>query len=218
MARRRKASVTDEEKARTREAIVAAAHDQIAQDGYASASVIAVAQRAGVATGSVYRYFPSKAELFVEVFRRAAGRELELIAEIVDRPGSVRERLGAGVEAFARRALAAPTLAWALMAEPVDPAVEAERLAAKRAYRDVFAALLVEGAERGELPPCDAPTVGSAIVGAMPEALLGPLAEPHGGHDALVASLISFVLNAVQAKETGPWPSRRTHRTARTRS
>src|SRR4029079_13715172 len=108
MARRRKASVTDEEKARTREAIVAAAHDQIAQDGYASASVIAVAQRAGVATGSVYRYFPSRAELFVEVSRRAAGRELELIAEIVDRPGSVRERLRGRVEAVRRRALAPP--------------------------------------------------------------------------------------------------------------
>jgi hypothetical protein len=82
----------------------------------------------------------------------------------------------------------------------------------------VFAALLVEGVERGELAPCDARTVSSAIVGAMPEALLGPLAEASGGHDALVASLISFVLNAVQAKETGPWPSRRTRRTARTRS
>ena len=69
---------------------MAAAHDQIAEDGYASASVVAVAHRAGVATGNVYRYFPSKAELFVEVFRRAANRELELIAEIVDRPGPVR--------------------------------------------------------------------------------------------------------------------------------
>jgi hypothetical protein len=104
------------------------------------------------------------------------------------------------------------------MAEPVDPAVEAERLAAKRGYRDIFAALLDEGVARGELPPCDAPTVAAAIVGAMPEALLGPLADPGDGHGALVASLISFVLNAVQAKETGPWPSRRTPRTARTRS
>ena len=194
MARRRKASVTDEEKARTREAIVAAAHDQIAQDGYASASVIAVAQRAGVATGSVYRYFPSKAELVVEVFRRAAVRELELIAEIVDRPGSVRERLGAGVEAFARRALAAPTLAYALMAEPVDPALEAERLASKDAWRELFAGLLREGVEAGDLAAIDPEITAAAIVGGMQEALLLP---PGAGHEALVASLVQFSSNAI---------------------
>ena len=181
-------------KARTREAIVAAAHDQIAQDGYASASVIAVAQRAGVATGSVYRYFPSKAELFVEVFRRAAGRELELIAEIVDRPGSVRERLGAGVEAFARRALAAPTLVYALMAEPVDPALEAERLASKGAWRELFAGLLREGVEAGDLAAIDPEITAAAIVGGMQEALLLP---PGAGHEALVASLVQFSSNAI---------------------
>ena len=205
--------------AATRRRIAAAALAQVADGGYASAAVTTVAARAGVAAGSVYTHFPSKADLFAEVFRDANAAELATVREIAGRDEEpVPQRLAGAVEAWARRALAAPTLAWALMAEPVDPAVEAERLAAKRAYRDVFAALLVEGAERGELPPCDAPTVGSAIVGAMPEALLGPLAEPHGGHDALVASLISFVLNAVQAKETGPWPSRRTHHTARTRS
>ena len=195
VARRRKASLTDEEKARTREAIVAAAHDQIAEDGYASASVVAVAHRAGVATGSVYRYFPSKAELFVEVFRRAASRELELIAEIVDRPGPVRERLAAGVEAFARRALAAPTLVYALMAEPVDPALEAERLASKGAWRELFAGLLREGVRAGEVTAArPRESTAAAIVGGMQEALVLP---PGAGHEALVASLVQFSSNAI---------------------
>lgn len=194
MARRRKASLTDADKARTREEIVAAAHAQIAEDGYASASVVAVAHRAGVATGSVYRYFPSKAELFVEVFRRAAGRELELIADIVDRPGPVRERLAAGVEAFARRALAAPTLVYALMAEPVDPAIEAERLASKSAWRELFAGLVREGVEAGEIAPLDAEITAAAVVGGMQEALLLP---PGAGHEALVASLVRFSSNAI---------------------
>lgn len=205
--------------AETRRRISAAALAQVAEGGYASAAVTTVAARAGVAAGSVYTHFPSKADLFAEVFRDANAVELEMVGVIAARHDEpVPRRLAGAIEGWARRALTAPTLAWALMAEPVDPAVEAERLAAKRGYRDVFAALLLEGVERGELPPCDARTVSSAIVGAMPEALLGPLAEPAGGHDALVASLISFVLHAVQAKETGPWPSRRTHRTAPTRS
>jgi AcrR family transcriptional regulator len=194
---RRKASLTDADKARTREEIVAAAHAQIAEDGYASASIVAVARRAGLATGTVYRYFPSKADLFVEVFRRAAGRELELIADIVDGSGPVRERLAAAVEAFARRALAAPVLVYALMAEPVDPAIEAERLASKGAWRELFAGLLREGMESGEVAPLDAEVAAAAIVGGMQEALvLGGSAL--SGHEALVASLVQFSCNAIR--------------------
>jgi AcrR family transcriptional regulator len=195
--RRRKASVTEEDKARTREAIVAAAHDQVAADGYASASVVAVARRAGVATGSVYRYFPSKADLFTEVFRRAAGRELEVIGAIVTAPGPVRRRLAAATEAFARRALAAPTLAYALLAEPVDPALEAERLASKRAWRDLFAGLLREGIQSGEVAPLGPEVAAAAIVGGMQEALI--VGGPAVAHEALVASLVQFSCNAIRA-------------------
>ena len=48
------------------------------------------------------------------------------------------ERIAAGVETFARRALRGRRLAWALLAEPVDPAVEAERLVFRRSYRDCW--------------------------------------------------------------------------------
>ena len=192
---RRKASLTQEDKARTRAAIVAAAHDQVAEGGYASASVVIVADRAGVATGSVYRYFPSKEELFAEVFRRAASAELDLITAIATEAGRpARERLAAAVETFARRALAAPTLVYALMAEPVDPAVEKERLTSKRAYRTVFARLLREGVEAQELAPLDADVTAAALVGGMQEALVAP---PGTGHEALVASLVQFSLNAI---------------------
>ena len=135
---------TEARQAATRERIAAAAHDQVAEGGYASASVQAVAARAGVAVGTVYRHFPSKAELFAEVFRRASERELAVVAE--RRPATARgpptERVGAGAEAFCRRALAGPALAYALLAEPVDPAVEGERLRLRRGYRDVFASVL----------------------------------------------------------------------------
>src|SRR2546430_6114637 len=137
---------TEERKARAREAILTAAIDQLAEGGYASATVHAVAARAGVATGTVYNHFPSKSHLFAEVFRRASQREVEAFAEVAAHPGwGVSERVAAAVEAFARRALASPTRAFALLAEPVDPAVEAERLIFRRSYRDVLADVLREG-------------------------------------------------------------------------
>jgi AcrR family transcriptional regulator len=184
--------------AAARERIVHAALDQLAEGGYASASVVAVARRAGVATGSVYRHFPSKAELFAEVFRRASQREVDVLRGNADGREPVAHRLAAWVEVFVRRALADPVRAYALIAEPVDPAVEAERLVFRRVYADLFATALHEGVDAGELPPLDADLVAAAIVGALAEALVGPLERREAGADALVAGLQTFVLNAVR--------------------
>jgi AcrR family transcriptional regulator len=193
---------TEARKARTSEAIVAAAIDQLGEGGYASATVQAVAGRAGVATGTVYRHFPSKADLFAEAFRRASGREMDVFADAMrDDARTTEERIAAAVEAFARRALAAPTRAYALIAEPVDPAVEAERLTFRRGYRDVLVAVLRDGVDAGELEPHDSETVAAALVGAIGEALVGPLspAAGHGPrrHESLIAALVQFCLTAL---------------------
>jgi AcrR family transcriptional regulator len=191
---------TEQRKARARERIVAAALAQVADGGYASASVQAVAARAGVATGTVYRHFPSKAELFGEVFRRQARQELAVLEEFAARDAPALERLAAATEALARRALASPTLAYAQIAEPVEQEVEAERLVLRRGYRDAFARILRDGVERGELEPHDAQTYGAAILGAISEALVGPLSDPHPrDHEALVAGLVQFTTGRVHA-------------------
>ena len=192
---------TEARKAATRERIVSAALDQLAEGGYASASVQAVAARAGVATGSVYRHFPSKADLFTEVFRRASQRELDVMHEVAqhdpDRPAT--ERLAAAAEAFARRALASPTRAYALLAEPVDPAIEAERLIFRRGYRDVLVEGLEQGIEAGEIQPHDTRTMAAALVGALGEALIGPLstARENSSHEALIATAVQFCMDAI---------------------
>jgi AcrR family transcriptional regulator len=171
--------------------------------------VQAIASRAGVATGTVYRHFASKTDLSTEAFRRAAARELAVVDEVTGDDGRpVRERIAAAAEAFARRALAEPTRAYALLAEPVDPAVDAERLVFRRGYRDVFIRTLEDGIERGELAPHDTGTVAAALVGALGEALVGPLSrdlsyksEPH---DALVVTLVDFCLNALPERAAAP--------------
>jgi len=189
---------TEARRAATRERIIRAAIDQLADGGYASAGVQTVAQRAGVATGTVYRHFPSKSELFAEVFRRASARELAVMAETAAHEElPARERIAIGAETFARRALAEPTRAYALLAEPVDPAVEAERLTFRRAYRDLFAATIEQGVASGELRPQDSQTVAAALVGALGEALVGPLSKPTANDEALIATLVQFCLNAI---------------------
>ena len=176
----------------------------MAEGGYSTASVQGVAARAGVAVGTLYRHFPSKAELFAEVFRRASERELGVMAEVAAPDGrSATERAGAATEAFSRRALAGPVLAYALIAEPVDPAVESERLRLRRGYRDVFAGLLEEGVASGELRHHDTATVAAALVGALGEALVGPLSPGRRRQrdEALVSALVDFTLQALPRKE-----------------
>jgi AcrR family transcriptional regulator len=197
---------TEAKRAATRERIVAAALDQLAEGGYASAGVQTVAARAGVATGSVYRHFPSKGELFAEVFRRASEREMSVFTEAVAGPGRpAEERIAAAVEAFARRALAGPTRAYALIAEPVDPAVEAERLTFRRGYRDVLVSVLEDGLAAGQLAPHDTRTLAAALVGALGEALVGPLSPAAGatrGSEALIASLVQFCTSALPKEDS----------------
>src|SRR5207253_1171711 len=71
--------------------------------------------------------------------------------------------------------------------------------------RDVFAALLREGIAAGELPDQDVETVAAGLVGAIGEALVGPLSPAAPGrrsrNEALVASLVQFCLSAIGERE-----------------
>lgn len=189
---------TEAKRAATREKIVRAAGELVARGGYREAQVAAVAEAAGVATGTVYRHFPSKADLFTEVFRVASQREVDAVADAAETGGAAEEKIERAVGTFARRALQGRRLAWALLAEPVDPAVEAERLQFRRAYADVFQRIIEDGIQHHQLPEQDAEFTATALVGAIGEALVGPLSPTHApaDADALVAHLTTFCLRA----------------------
>ena len=185
---------TEARRAAVRAQIVRSALDLVRRGGYREASVAAVAAGAGVATGTVYRHFPSKSELFAEVFRVASQHEVDAVASAMSTPGSALDRVALGVETFARRALRGRRLAWALLAEPVDPAVEAERLVFRHAYADAFASALREGVVEGELPPQDPEFTAIALVGAIGEAMTR---ARDFDDEALVASLVRFCLRSI---------------------
>ncbi|MDQ6745114.1 MAG: TetR/AcrR family transcriptional regulator [Actinomycetota bacterium] len=189
----------------TRQRLLRAAQELIEQGGYGAASVLAIADRAGVAGGTLYRHFASKEELFVELFRTVCDREVEAMQEAsASMPAEAghAERLETVLGTFAQRALRRPRLAWALIAEPVDPLVDAERLAYRARYAELIAGALRDGIADGQLPAQDADLVAAALVGGCGEALVGPLSPLSGARpppDAVIAGLQSFVRRAIGA-------------------
>jgi AcrR family transcriptional regulator len=180
----------------SRQRIIAAALEVMAGHGYVGCSVAAVAERAGVATGTVYRHFPTKADLFAEVFRTASQREVDAVARAAALETTAAEQVSAVVETFSGRALKSPRLAYALLAEPVDPAVDAERLVFRRAYAELIAGYVAAGVASGELPPQDPELTATALVGALAEAMVGPLAAGVAG-PGTIPSLITFIHRAL---------------------
>lgn len=186
----------------TRERLLAAAVELLEEGGYAAASVAAIAARGDVSAGALYRHFPSKAELFVEVFRTVAERELGTLYEASSTRGTVVERLEAVIGEFTRNSLDKPRLAWALGYEPVDPLVDAERLAYRQTYRERLAELLRSGIAAGELPEQDAGVVAASLIGAISEALVGPLSprrDEDASPEAIAAALSTFCRRAIGA-------------------
>jgi AcrR family transcriptional regulator len=194
-----------------RQRIVKRALARVAEGGFAALTMQALAEDVGIATGSLYRHVPSKGSLAAEVFALASQREVDALEAVMHAPGSALARLRAGIELFAARAWHSRQLAFALIAEPVDPEVEQQRLRFRETYAELFSQLLREGAEAGVFRAEQINLQAACLVGAIAEALVGPLSPPaRAAREAGYASLsleqvsqalLSFCLRAVGAQE-----------------
>jgi AcrR family transcriptional regulator len=88
--------------AERREAIVEAALDEFIARGYAATRLDDVAQRAGVAKGTIYLHFKDKEALFQELIRTALVPLISLLAAPPPAGGSVRAALEGFAQTFAR--------------------------------------------------------------------------------------------------------------------
>ena len=110
------------------EAILTAATVIAAEGGMAAVQIAAVAARAGIAAGTVYRYFPSKTDLVADLVAAVAGRELSAMMAAGNAAPGPLSALAACIATFAARTLNERRLAWAVLGEPVDAQVDAMRL------------------------------------------------------------------------------------------
>jgi len=160
------------------DAIIAAAGALAAEAGLNAVQIGPVSQRAGVATGTVYRYFPSKTELVAALVAAVSERELTAMRRGADAAPGPLSALAAAITTFAARALGNPKLAFALIAEQADGAADEARLAFCKALAAELGQRLTIAMKGGHLPDQDVAIAAPALLGAIVEGLVGPLAAP----------------------------------------
>jgi AcrR family transcriptional regulator len=181
------------------DAIIAAAGSLAAEAGINAVQIEPVSRRAGVATGTVYRYFPSKTELVAALVASVSERELTAMRRSADAAPGPLSALAAAITTFAARALANPKLAFALIAEQADGAADEARLAFRKALAAELGQRLSVAMKGGHLPDQDVAIAAPALLGALVEGLVGPLAAP-ANQPALretVQAIALFSLRAV---------------------
>jgi AcrR family transcriptional regulator len=189
MAYRRTENVARRLAAR-RAAILAAAADAAAEGGMAAVQIALVAERAGIAAGTVYRYFPSKAELVAALVAALCEREIAAIERAAKAAPGPLSALAAAITTFAARSLAGPRLAFALIAEPVEPKLDLARAAYRRALAAQFERLVRNAVEGSHLPEQDVALAAATLVGALGAGVVGALAPAAPADPAAVRARV----------------------------
>ena len=167
--------VTEQTKAnarRRRNAIAEAARQQLMQGGFRSATVKAVAKRAGCSTGLIYQYFPNAEELLKGAFAHVANKELAIFRAALDSHAEIGAALDAAIEVITLRSLAGPRQADALLFEAVPALVEEERILFRKTWASTIAVRLDQAIIAGQVPAQNTHLIGTAITGAVVENLL----------------------------------------------
>ncbi|SMH29014.1 TetR family transcriptional regulator [Azospirillum agricola] len=161
--------------------ILRAARSVVMDGGFRELQMNAVAAAAGVAVGTIYRYFPSRAELCAAIVSVTSQREVDVLSGIAVAEGEPSRKVRDAVRTFAARAMRGRRLAYGLIFEPIDPEVESTRLKYRRAIARVFETIIREGIAAGEFRDVDVEVAGAFLVGAFMEGLVGSLAPDTGG-------------------------------------
>lgn len=150
-----------------RERILNAAAELIVKNGLQS-SMSAIAESAGVATGSLYNYFRSKEDMVAALYARLADDIADAIVEDIDRTIPHRERLRRYVDAYIDFIWVDPTRAFLfeyLSSVPLVPPAELRRIFAR--VSDYGDTLLGEARAAGVLRDISISMMGAMIGGGI---------------------------------------------------
>lgn len=158
---------------RRREEILSSAETFFAKHGYPNTDVQWVADALGVSKGTIYRYFPSKEDLFLETVRRGVRRMREHIDQAAAITPHPIDRIAASVRAYLEFFKINPALVELFIQERAEfkglrkPVYFEHRDAARGPWREMIAKLIADGALRNIPVERIIDVLGDALYGAM---------------------------------------------------
>lgn len=152
----------DEKKAESRRRILEAARDVFFRDGFMRANLDEMADKAGVAKGTLYRYFESKADLYVAVLTNNHSIFQDLMVQASKQGDTALERMRSIAKFYFDHWLNHPDyfqIFWAVDNESVIGDLPREVIEKISDFwevnLEVTHSVLVFGVESGEFVECD---------------------------------------------------------------
>jgi AcrR family transcriptional regulator len=157
-------------KQRSRQRILDAAREVFFRDGFMAANLDEVAQKAGVAKGTLYRYFDSKAELYVAVLAHNGEIFKQRMREAVSGEASAADRVRRVSKFYFDHWIRNRDyfqIFWAIENQTVigelPPGVVDEVSTLWEECIEIVATIVSQGVESGEFSACDAWEVANIL-------------------------------------------------------
>jgi len=164
--------------AEKRLAILKAAFAVVSERGYSETKVEEIAQRAGVAKGTVYLYFRDKPAIYIGMVDWLLEQAMVIVAETAARPLSPRDKLAEILNAWSRGVLSNPAVLALLSTENVNQASTVMKRFRKHCLphlqemTSAIAAFIRQGVETGEFRPVEPRLAALMFAGAFRAAML----------------------------------------------
>jgi AcrR family transcriptional regulator len=147
--------------------LVDAAMTLFADRGYSATRILDICDRAGVAKGLFYWYFPTKLDLFTELMRTMRHGLRRAQAEAMEADADPLTRIRQGAEASVRFMAENATYFALVDVERADPAIADALRAGSGVYFDDVLALVTEAQRTGSIPDADPRLLTIGVLGAV---------------------------------------------------
>jgi AcrR family transcriptional regulator len=189
-----------ERREESRERLLAAALDVFADQGFHAGTTKAITQRAGVAEGLLFHYFPTKADLLAAVLARdPLGPEMRrLLEEEAGQP------IAEALPRMARRWLAVirahqPVTRVLLQEAHVDPGVQRAMVSLARSTTELLAGYFAERRAAGELRAIDPQVAARMLLQSLFGLIMLCGDAPPGDEEAVLDRQIDLLLYGMLA-------------------
>jgi AcrR family transcriptional regulator len=185
-----------ERTATTRAALLAAARDLFAEQGFAGTGREQIVERAGVTRGALYHHFATKEDVFRELVEQLEQEMLERVAAAGAGAADPAAMLRAGAHAFLDAAIEPAFRRIVLLDAPAVLGATTWREIDARHGLGLVREVLAAAADAGLLPPEPIEPLASMLLGALNEAAiaLATAADP-GAARAEVGAAVDFLLD-----------------------